>query len=107
MTTFLFSYRMPTDYTPGNPDAAKAWGSFFEGIGSQLVDVGNPTFESTSLGTCDSSTTHLGGFSLVTADDLEAAVAMAKASPAVANGGGVEVGVITEIYPDKRHIDQD
>jgi hypothetical protein len=102
MTTYLFSYRMPSDYTPGDPDAAKAWGSFFEGIGSNLVDVGNPTFESTSLGTCGSSTTHLGGFSLVTADDLEAAVAMAKASPAVANGGGVEVGVITEIYRDRR-----
>jgi hypothetical protein len=102
MTTYLFSYRMPNGYTPGNPDAARAWGSFFAGIGSNLVDVGNPTFESTSLGTCESSVTHLGGFSLVTADDLEAAVAMAKASPAVANGGGVEVGVITEIYPNKR-----
>ena len=31
---------------------------------------------------------------------------MAKACPAVANGGGVEVGVITEIYPDKRLIAQ-
>lgn len=106
MTTYLFSYRMPTDYKPGNPDAAKAWGSYFEGIGSNLVDTGNPTFESTALGSCESSTTRLGGFSLVAADDLEGAVAIAEACPALANGGGVEVGVITEIYTDKRLIAQ-
>lgn len=107
MTMYLFSYRMPTDYKPGNPDAAKAWGSFFEGIGSDLVDPGNPTFEATSLGDCESATTHLGGFSLVSAEDLEEAMAIAKACPAVANGGGVEVGVVTEIYPDRRLIAQD
>jgi hypothetical protein len=107
MTTYLFSYRMPADYTPGRPGIHEAWQSFFEGIGSSLVDPGNPTFESTELGTCESATTRLGGFSLVTADDFEAAVAIAKACPALAEGGGVEVGAVTEIYPSNRLIAQD
>ncbi len=48
------------------------------------------------MGTCDDST-RLGGYSFVTADDLESAVALAKSAPVLATGGGVEVGEITEI----------
>jgi hypothetical protein len=53
-------------------------------------------FERSTLGACDEST-HLGGYSFVTADDLESAVALAKGAPVLAAGGGVEVGEITEI----------
>ena len=94
MTTFLFSYRMPTDYTPGRPDALAAWRSFFEGIGDDLLDMGNPVFESAAVGHCGPDTT-LGGYSLVQADNLEDAVALAGACPGMTEGGGVEVGVIT------------
>ncbi len=94
MTTFIFSYRMHTGYTPGRPDALAAWGSFFEGIGDDLLDTGNPVFTSSTLGNCGTDTT-LGGYSLVQAENLEDAVALAQACPAMAEGGGVEVGEIT------------
>ena len=97
MSTFLFSYRMPTGYTPGRPEALDAWNAWFEGLGARVVTRGNPVFESTSLADCGAGTT-LGGYSIVTADDLESAVAMAKGCPALRNpGAGIEVGVITEV----------
>ncbi len=107
MTTFLYSYRLPADYQPGRPEAVAAWRAFFEGLGSSLADPGNPVFESATLGNCGTGSAQLAGFSLITADDLQAAAAMAKRCPVLDEGGGVEVGVITEIYRDKRLIAQD
>ncbi len=103
MTMFLFSYRSPAGYQP-RPDTRDEWRSFFEGMGANLADPGNPVFESTTLGAGGSGTTRLGGYSLVTADDLDAAVAMAKGCPFLAQGGGVEIGVITETYRDKKLV---
>jgi len=96
MTTFLFSYRMPKGYVPGRTDAAAAWTAWFEELGTSVSDRGNPVFESASLGHCGDDTT-LGGYSLITAEDLEEALALAKGCPVLAEGAGVEVGVITEI----------
>ena len=97
MSTFLFSYRMPTGYRPGEPEVMDAWNAWFEGLGASVVTRGNPVFESTSLGECGPGTT-LGGYTIVRADDLESAVAMAKRCPALRNtGAGIEVGVITEL----------
>lgn len=107
MTTFLYSYRMPADYRLGRPPAAAAWRAFLEGMGSSLVDPGNPVVDSATLGDCETGSARLGGFSLVTADDLDAAVAMASRCPVLDQGGGVEIGVITEIFRDKRLIAQD
>jgi hypothetical protein len=94
MTTYLLSYRMRRDYTPGRPDAMAAWRSFFEGIGDDLLDMGNPVFERAELGNCGPETA-LGGYSLVQAESLDAALALAEGCPGVAEGGGVEVGVVT------------
>ena len=98
MTTFLFSYRMPQAYVPGRPEAAAAWAAWFQEMGASVTDHGNPVFESASLGHCGEGTA-LGGYSLITADDLDAAIALAKGCPALAEGAGVEVGVITELIP--------
>jgi hypothetical protein len=100
MAKFLFSYRMRKAYVPGGPDAAGSWAAWFQEMGASVIDRGNPTFESASLGDCGEDTM-LGGYSLITADDLEAALALAKGCPALAESGGVEVGVITEINPDR------
>ena len=96
MPKYVFAYRAPNTYVPGNEDAAAAWVEFRASLGDRVVDFGNPVFESSNLGTCD-HTTRLGGYSFVTADDLESAVALAKGSPILAVGGGVEVGEITEL----------
>jgi hypothetical protein len=96
MTTFLFSYRMPKAYVPGRPDAVAAWTAWFEEMGSSVKDRGNPVFESASLGNCGDDTS-LGGYSIVTAEDLDAALVLAKDCPALREGAGIEVGVITEL----------
>jgi len=96
MAKFLFSYRMSKDYVPGRPDAVAAWSAWFQELGASLVDPGNPVFERAGLGDCGADTA-LGGYSMITADDLDSALALAKGCPALQAGGGVEVGVITEL----------
>lgn len=61
------------------------------------MDPGWPVFErATVLGEAGPSTQH-GGYAIVTADDLQAAVAMAEHCPAIMRGGGVEVGLLTAL----------
>lgn len=96
MTTFLFAYRMPKDYTPGRPEAVAAWTAWFEGMGASVAGQGLPVLKSATLGDCGDST-RLGGYSLITADNLEAALVLAKGCPALQEGAGVEVGVIAEL----------
>jgi hypothetical protein len=96
MATFVLAYRTPTNYRPGSADAMATWNAWFENTGANLVDRGNPVFTSRALGNCGANTT-LGGYSLVTADNLEEAVAVAKGCPFLADGGGVEVGEITVV----------
>jgi hypothetical protein len=99
MTTFLLSYRMPEGYVPGGAGATDRWRAWFDSLGDQLTNRGNPVFERSELGNCGPGT-RLGGYSLITAPDLETAVSMAKGCPAVSGGsGGVEVGVVAEIGP--------
>lgn len=98
MQTYCFTYRMPTDYVPER-DTMAAWAAWFESMGESLADIGKPVVESAELGNCGAGT-RLGGYSFVTAGDLESAVAMAKGSPALDAGGGVEVGVVTELNDD-------
>lgn len=66
-----------------------AWTAFLEGMGDAVVDWGNPFGASTAVG--GGPTAGLSGYSIVTADSLEAAAEMARACPIFAAGGGVEV----------------
>ncbi|HMA47606.1 MAG TPA: YciI family protein [Frankiaceae bacterium] len=93
MPTFLIANRPSTTYTP-SADAMAAWNAWFEGLGTHLVDRGNPVFTSRALGDCGTKT-RLGGYTLITADDLDAAVALAQGCPVLTQGGGVEVGELT------------
>ena len=93
MNTYVFAYRTPKD-AEGSPDAMSAWMAWFEQLGSAVVDHGNPIFARTSVGTTNSGTV-LGGYSLISAESLDAATALARNCPAVAHGGGVEIGEVT------------
>jgi len=96
MTTFLFTYRAPKNYTPGSAGTMAAWTDWFENLGAQLQDYGNPVFDRRTVGDAGPDTV-LGGYSMITADDLESAVTLAKGCPFVGAGGGVEVGELTEL----------
>ncbi|HUJ66991.1 MAG TPA: hypothetical protein VLX59_15720 [Acidimicrobiales bacterium] len=98
MPKFVFTYRHPAGYTP-SAESAPVWMAWFEGMGDHLVDLGQPAIARASLGNCDSSRTGLGGYSVIQAEDLEAAVAIAKGCPHLSGDGGVEVGELGEV-PD-------
>jgi hypothetical protein len=104
MPTFLFTYRNHKAYIPGSPETvssetAAAWRDFFEGMESNLEDMGKPVFTRTTVGECDESTV-LGGYSLVSAESIEEALALAERCPILEHDGGVEVGELTPLDPD-------
>jgi hypothetical protein len=100
MSEFVLSYRAPRNYQ-GSPEAAATWERWFDSLGSSLVDRGNPVFVRSTHGVGDGDTV-LGGYSLVAADSLAAAVSLARDCPMVASGGGVEVGELVPV-PGRRH----
>jgi hypothetical protein len=59
------------------------------------VDAGNPVFHRSPLGNTTTTDTVLGGYSIASAENLEAAVVLAKGCPFLEAGGGVEVGELT------------
>ena len=96
MARFVIAYRGPRDYVPGRADDVAAWAAWFSGMGASLADIGTPVREVTQLGECGPSQ-RLRGCSVVTADDLQAALALARGCPGLAVPGfGVEVGVAEE-----------
>jgi len=98
MPTFVFSYRAPRGYTR-TADSGRAWTTWFDDMGDALVDLGRPVVARAGLGTCSSDTTELSGYSVVTADDLEGALAIAKGCPYLDRDGGIEVGELGELPP--------
>ena len=96
MPDFVFTYRNPVGYTP-TPETRAAWAAWFDGMGQQLADLGKPAVDHAALGNCAADSTELGGYSVIHADDLESAVAIAKGCPHLARGGGIEVGQLGEV----------
>jgi hypothetical protein len=79
-----------------------AWGTWMEGLGSALTDGGNPFGPSTTIASDGSASPGGGanpatGYSLVTADSLDAAVALASGCPIFSSGGSVEVAEAIEM----------
>ena len=95
MAEFVFTYRVPQDYVPGGAETRKAWQSWFDGIGRNLIDQGKPVIASTAVGTSDGDM-RIGGFSVIEAADMDAAIEIARACPSIDSGGGVEVGAVLD-----------
>jgi hypothetical protein len=96
MSTYLFVYRHHKDAVLGTPETIAASKAFFERIEPSLADMGNPIFARTAVGACGEDTL-LGGYSLVTADSFEDAVALAEGHWLLDQRGGVEVGELTRL----------
>jgi len=95
MAKYVFSYRVPSDYAPGAETPAE-WRAWFGRMGSALVDVGNAVTDYASLGEVGGSGSRVVGYSVVSAEDMNSALALAKDCPALRVGGGVEVGPVLE-----------
>jgi hypothetical protein len=104
MATYLLVY-----HGGGSPasDAEReavtaTWTRWFDGLGSALVDRGNPVSRSTTIA-ADGSVTDGGGanpttgYSILSAGSLDDAVELAKGCPHLAGGGSVEAAEILDI----------
>ena len=95
MPTFVFTYRAPKGYVR-TPESGLAWRAWFDGIADQVADLGQPAVSPTGLGNRNSESTELSGYSLISADDLDGALAAARGCPFLTQDGGVE---IAELIP--------
>jgi hypothetical protein len=93
MGKFVFSYRVPADFVPGAETGAE-WEAWLGGMGSTLVDFGHAVTDYASLGEVGGTESRMIGYSVVSAEDLDSAMVLAKGCPALKVGGGIEVGPV-------------
>jgi hypothetical protein len=76
-------------------ESMAAWGTWFQNLGPALSDGGNPTGQAKTIagGTVSDGggANPATGYSLITADGIDAAVELAKGCPVLASGGSIEV----------------
>ena len=96
MSEFLLSYRVPGHVAPAGAALRDAWSAWFDSLAAHLIERGNPVFESATVGSGPTET-HLGGYSVIEAPSLEAAVEIARGCPGLPTGFGVEVGLLTPL----------
>jgi hypothetical protein len=95
VTKYVFSFRVPAAYAP-NAGTSAEWQAWFAGLGPALVDIGNAVTEYASLGDVGGSGSRMIAYSVVSAEDMDSALALAKDCPVMRAGGGVEVGPVME-----------
>ena len=99
MAKYLFVYHGGGDNPSTAAEVAEimdAWGAWFGGIGSAVVDGGNPVGKSSTVNSDGSVADNGGsnpatGYSLIEASDLDDAISKAKGCPILAAGGSVEL----------------
>jgi hypothetical protein len=76
-----------------------AWTDWFGKLGDALVDGGNPISKAKAIspdGSVMDATSAPSGYSIIKADDLDAAVELSKGCPVLAGGAAV---VVSETFP--------
>jgi hypothetical protein len=85
--------RMPE--TPEEGAAVtQAWTTWFGQLGDALVDGGNPVSKTRTIssdGSVSDPSSSTSGYSIIKADSLDAAVALAKGCPVLGGGSSIEV----------------
>jgi len=94
MPSYVLTFRGHPERTIEQAEEA-AWGQWFKQIGGSIVEPGNRVATSRALGDGQGKTV-VTGYTVIAADNLDAAVALAKGCPGLAHDGGVEV---SEIMP--------
>jgi hypothetical protein len=95
MPKYVLTYRSPLDAIESDPDSVAPWIAWFGDIKDSLVDLGQPVSQARRVGSATAQT--LTGYSVIGADDLDAALAIAETCPAIGRGFGVEVGELIEM----------
>ena len=106
MSKYLYLYRGPAtpmqDLTPEQQaEQMEAWGQWISKLGPSLSDVGTPFGARTALADDGSSPApgDLNGYSIVEADGLDAAKALANMHPFLAEGKGRFSVEVFELVP--------
>ena len=71
-----------------------AWGEWFQQLGGALVDGGNPASATKTIaanGSVSDDPNGPSGYSILKADSLDAAVALAKGCPVLQGGASIQV----------------
>lgn len=102
MSRFVYIYHAPAtpaDATPPSPEQMEAvmaqWGAWAGKVGDGLVDFGTPLaggVRVTADGTSP-STRDVAGYSIIEAEDIDAAIALARDHPHLQMPGGCEIEV--------------
>ena len=98
MANYVFAYSggngVSADETERNAQYAQ-WGKWFEELGTAVVDGGAATGAAKTVGAggtvTDGGSRGLTGYSIVSADSLDAAAELAKGCPVLGVGGAVDV----------------
>jgi hypothetical protein len=99
MANYVFTFRAPKGRVPTPEDEAR-WPAWFEKIGGQITDFGNRVGEVRSVGGDPARPDVLGGYILISAETIDAAVALAEGCPMLQQGGSLEVGELIPAGPD-------
>jgi hypothetical protein len=106
VSKFIYLYRGPAtpmeDFTPEqSAEQMEAWGQWFGRLGPALADGGSPFGQRTARSDDGSSGVpgDLNGYSVVEAENLEAATALADKHPYLSEGKGRFTIEIFELIP--------
>lgn len=85
MRKFLFLYK---GFMTPTPEIGKAWMDWFSSVGDAMVDSGNPMSSGVEVTPDAVTTLELGldsytGYSIINAEDMDAAIALAKTNPMI------------------------
>jgi hypothetical protein len=80
----------------------QAWEKWMGQLGAGLVDGGNPTGPSATIASSGvvshgGGANPVSGYSFIAADNLDAAVALAKGCPILLGGGSIEVAEVINV----------
>jgi hypothetical protein len=97
MSKYLLVYRgggMP-ETAEAQAKVMAAWGDWFGRLGGAVADPGNPTSAARTVAPDGRVSTDgapsISGYTIITADSLDAAVTAAKGCPVLASGATIEV----------------
>jgi len=102
MSKYVFIYHAPTtpaDAAPPSPEQMEAvmgeWNAWAGRVGDGMVDFGTPLAGGVRVTTdgTSPSTREVAGYSIIEADDLDAALALARTHPHLNMPGGCEIEV--------------
>jgi hypothetical protein len=104
MPKYLLAYHggSPNETEEEGARVMAAWGEWMGRLGAALVEGGNPVGQSATVASDGSSSPGGGsnpvtGYSVISADNLEAAVALVAGCPILSSGGSVEVGETVDV----------